>query len=110
VAAGATCGGCGAFLAPGAAICERCGWRARADDASPDDMFGRLAEMSWHGLWKWLWVVWTIAYPIISVGDLLGTQGQPVAQFGILVVAGFSVWPWLVGVIVLGVLYTVTKE
>lgn len=105
-----TCRGCGAFIPAGATACERCGWSAHPDRSGGESTFDRLAEdASWHGLWKWLWVFWTIAYPLLIVGADIQYGSNTAGRFASLLVAGSYAWPWLVGVITLGVLYTVTR-
>ena len=112
-----TCSGCGAYLSPGLAVCERCGRAvpgATNHDERGPDLIDRLFAASWHALWKWLWVFWTIAYPVLWVSALVTGGNQPplgssTGVFDSFVVGGTFAWPWLVGVIVLGVLYTVTR-
>jgi hypothetical protein len=107
----AVCGGCGAYLATGTAVCERCGWQASSlGEAGPTpELVERLFGASWHGLWKWVWVLWTIAYPMLTVSAYVENGGQDSGAFASLLVAGSLAWPWLVGVITFGVLYTVTR-
>ena len=102
------CGGCGAYLPTGATFCERCGWA----HAAPRDsgMLDRLIDNgSWHGLWKWLWTFWTIAYPLLIIGDAISAGTDAAAQFASLFVAGTLFAPWIIGVITFGVLFTVTR-
>ena len=108
----AVCGGCGAYLAPGAAICERCCWQASslAEAGPAPDLIERLVGASWHGLCKWVWVGWTVAYPLLTIAAYLQDGGQDSGAFASFLVAGSLAWPWLVGVITFGVLYTVTRH
>lgn len=108
MASQAVCGGCGAYLPAGAEVCERCGWERRTVVGGPD-LVDRLGDWSWHALWKWVWVFWTIAYSLFTIGAYIQYGGQYSGAFASLTVAGSLAWPWLVGVITFGVLYAVTR-
>ena len=71
-------GGCGACLAPGAATCERCGWQATnlVETGPTPDVVERLVGASWQGLWKWVWVFWTIACPLLTIGASIQNGGR----------------------------------
>ena len=67
-----------------------------------------------HRLLRWLFAIWLIAYPVVSCGPILlgmaagGASGGTTALGG-LVVALVYLIPWLIGLLVLGLLSALTR-
>ena len=67
-----------------------------------------------HRLVKWALALWAIAYPVVSCSPLFATGtdsggAAAVGGFASLVVGATLFGPWVVGLLVLGVLWLVTK-
>ena len=67
-----------------------------------------------HQVLRLLLTIWLIAYPVIACGPVLigsaagGSSGGAAALAGLLV-GGVLLWPWLVGVLVLGLLTVLSR-
>ena len=120
---GARCPNCSRYIGLNANFCPICGIDLRTpDEPGPpvNPPFRVRAEVTLpqrsflHRLMRSLFVVWLIVYPVISCGPVLmgsamgGTVGGATAITG-LVVGGVFVMPWLVGVLVLGLLTALTR-
>jgi hypothetical protein len=70
--------------------------------ASPGDTVGRQ-------ILKVLLAIWAVAYPVLSCGPMLLANGSGSAGGLGLLVGGVLLLPWLVGIVVLGVLVAIVK-
>jgi hypothetical protein len=115
---GARCPRCSRYAGPGASFCPHCGTslggasHPRDDAPQPPihEVFlvpPRTSRV--HQVLRLLFTIWLVAYPVISCGPVLlgassgGSAGGAAALGGVLV-GGLFLVPWLVGLLVLGML------
>ena len=71
-------------------------------------------EAAMKSVLRWLLIIWVIAYPVISCSPLAagdGTDAGAVVSGGAAMVTGAVLFfPWIVGVIILGILYAVAPS
>jgi hypothetical protein len=133
------CPRCAARRIEGVATCPRCQWRFEPEPASPASATRPVynaAAAKWiapdpptppvqpvsndrrpggmHAFLRLLLTIWTIAYPVVACSPLLigaaaGGSGAAEGGFVSLVVGGFLFAPWIVGVIVLGILVVLSR-
>lgn len=63
---------------------------------------------------RWLLALWLIAYPIVActpllVGSIAGGESGAYTILGGLLAGSFLLLPWLVGILVLGLLAVLTR-
>jgi hypothetical protein len=118
---GSRCPACSRFAGPEAAFCPHCGVAlGRPVQAAPDQRLPRAEVVIGHGprplghrIIRMLLTIWLVAYPVVScgpviLGSMAGGSGAATAVGGILV-GWFLFVPWLVGIIVLGLLAILTR-
>lgn len=123
-ATGARCPSCSRYAGPDAQFCPHCGARldrpasraaaARSGPGQPVDVLVRREGRSAiNRLLRTVLAVWLVAYPVLSCGPILigasvgGGPGGGAVLAGVLA-GGLLFWPWVVGVIVLGLLVLLT--
>jgi hypothetical protein len=67
-----------------------------------------------HRIIRLLLTIWLVAYPVVACtpilfGSLTGGRGGGAIAFGGLIAGGLLLWPWLVGILVLGLLAILTR-
>jgi len=74
---------------------------------------GTVGDSGLRSLLKPVLVVWTLGYPVISYSPLLlagqGAGGAAAGGLAALFAASFLLVPWLIGIVVLGVLVAVVR-
>lgn len=115
---GARCARCSHYTGLGATFCANCGLALHDPLKTGKDRPGSLGEVHMpastgksvvHRLLRLLFTLWLVAYPVISCGPMLvgaatgGSAGGYAALGGVLV-GGALLIPWLVGLLVLGLL------
>ena len=114
------CPNCQAPNPAGQPYCGRCGTalgRPPSDwvpSSSPDYWASQPAGPSgFHKLAKGLLALWAIAYPIVSCSPLLASGGTAggtaVTGIAALVVGATLFFPWIVGLLILGILVMLSK-
>lgn len=71
-------------------------------------------EVDVKAILRWVLIVWVVAYPVISCSPLAagdGTDAGAVVAGGAAMLTGAMLFfPWVVGVIILGILYAVVPD
>ena len=65
--------------------------------------------MTGHGILKGLWALWTVSYPVISCSPLLTSGGTAAGDWQAIIIGAFLFFPWIVGIIILGILVMLSK-
>jgi rRNA maturation protein Nop10 len=119
---GTRCPACSRYSGLDAAFCPHCGTPLRSrpetrqeQSSPPREVIVGLGERSGtHRLLRLLRTIWLVAYPVVSCGPILlgaaagGPSGGASALGGIIL--GGVLWaPWIVGIIVLGLLTLLTR-
>ena len=102
-------GAIGLMLVLGFAI-----WFVRARTADPDAAQPVSEGSGLHRLFRWALAAWAIAFPVISCSPLFVTGTDSAGAVGVggltsLVLGATLFGPWIVGLLVLGVLVWVSK-
>jgi hypothetical protein len=124
---GPRCPNCSRYAGTDAAFCPHCGAPLRpglvpARPGGSDDQRLPRAEFVLlerkrsliHWIFRWLLCIWLVAFPVVSCAPLLigtgagGEAGSMAAVAGV-VLGGVFLIPWLVGLLVLGLLTLLTR-
>lgn len=120
---GTRCPRCARYAGLDATFCPHCGARlarqsAPLPSATEYPPYAALVEprarSTIHQVFRWLFTIWLIAYPVLSCGPILlgaatgGASGGATTAAGLFVGAVYLL-PWLIGLLVLGFLAVLTQ-
>lgn len=120
---GVRCPRCSRYAGSGASFCPHCGASLRGASDPPDDAPAPLIHDVFlvphrrslvNQILRLLFTIWLVAYPVISCGPVLlgASSGGPAggaAALGGVIVGGVFLVPWLVGLLVLGLLTVLSR-
>lgn len=115
---GARCPNCSRYAGPSARFCPNCGATLDEPPSPPAvraDVFIVAPRRSFlNQLLRLLLVIWLVAYPVASCGPVIigasaGGSSGGAAALGGLLLGGVFLIPWLIGLLVLGLLVVLTR-
>lgn len=118
--AGSRCPSCSRYAGPESAFCPHCGValgrtpQPKADLPRAEVVIGHGQRPLGHRIIRLLLTIWLVAYPVLAcspilLGSISGGASGGYAVLGGLIAGSVFLMPWLVGIIVLGLLALLTR-
>lgn len=120
--AGSRCPSCSRYAGPESAFCPHCGValgrtpQPRAEQPLPraEVVIGHGQRPLGHRIIRLLLTIWLVAYPVLAcspilLGSISGGSSGGYAILGGLIAGSVFLMPWLVGILVLGLLALLTR-